>query len=287
MQSVLHSAVRRAAVTSRRPDGTPYRALPHLETLAIAERTGAAVRLVEMAALADGILPRRYARNAASLDPTQQTKLLASRVAVVGLGGLGGPLVEILARLGVGLMTLIDGDDFEETNLNRQLLCTGRNLGASKALSAGRHLSRVNPAVEARLEHRRMTLENAGDLLAGADLAMDCLDNLPDRFILEAAARRSGIPFVSAAVGGASGQLTVVYPQDPLDYGLRAVYGPPQNTPRFGAETRLGTLPQTVWTLASLAASEALKILLHTGNGLHRQLLILDLMDNRFEVVEL
>ena len=184
-------------------------------------------------------------------------------------------------------MTLVDGDDFEETNLNRQLLCTGRNLGTSKVLSAGRHLSRINPAVEARLERRRLTAENAGDLLQGADLAMDCLDNLPDRFVLEAAARRSAIPLVSAAVGGVSGQLTVVYPQDPPDLGLYAVYGPPQNAPRFGAEARLGTLPQAVWTLASLAASEALKILLQTGSGLHRQLLIFDLMDNRFEVAEL
>ena len=287
MPSDLHSAIRRAAVTSRRPDGTDYRGLPHLETLAIARRHRVPVRQVEMAALADEILPRRYARNTLSLDPAQQARLLASRVAVVGLGGLGGPVVEILARLGVGAMTLIDGDDFEETNLNRQLYCTGPNLGAPKALSAGRRLGRVNPAVEARLERRRLTAQNADDLLAGAHLAMDCLDNLPDRFVLEAAARRSNIPLVSAAVGGASGQLTVVYPQDPPDQGLRAVYGPPQDAPRQGAEARFGTLPHTVWTLAGLAASEALKILLPIGSGLHRQLLILDLMENRFEIVEL
>ncbi len=287
MKSDLETAIGRAAMRCRRPDGTAYQGLPHRQTLAIARRSAIPVRQVELAALAIGIHPRRYARNGSTLDPAQQARLLASRVAVVGLGGLGGPLVEILARLGVGAMTLVDGDRFEETNLNRQILCTGQSLGHSKVLSAGRRLALVNPAVQVRLERHRLTAENAAALLAGAQLAMDCLDNLPDRFLLEAAARRTRIPLVSAAVGGSSGQLTVVHPEDSEDLGLCAVYGPAQDAPRHGAETRLGTLPQIVFTLAGLAANEALKILLDSGSILRGRLLIVDLMDNRFEVLRL
>ena len=285
MKTALLTAIDAAAVSLQRPDGSAYRALTHGQTLAIARRTGASVRAVELAALKNGTIPQRYARNSGALIPAQQAALLGSHAAVVGLGGLGGAVVEILARLGVGALTLIDGDMFEESNLNRQLLCTGANLGTAKATAAGRRLAQVNPAVAMRVVNARLTAENADDLLSGTQVAVDCLDNLPDRFVLEAGARRVRIPLVSAAVGGACGQLTVVYPED--DPGLTAIYGAPENAPPQGIEARLGTLPYTAVTLASLACSEVLKVLLATGNGLRRQLLIVDLMDNRFETMQL
>ncbi len=192
--------------------------------------------------------------------------------------------MEILARVGVGALTLIDGDCFEETNLNRQLLCTQENLGESKVEAAARRAARINSTVSVRAISRHLTLESADEMLSGAHLAMDCLDNLPTRFILQAAARRLAIPLVSAAVAGTSGQLTVIEPGDP---GLEAIYGPAQSAPERGVETRLGVLPQTVIALASLACSEALKVLLAVGTPLRRKLLLVDLMDNRFEMVAL
>ena len=284
MIAVLKTAVRQAALTAQRPDGSFYQSLSYAHAQSIATQSGVTLREVEIAALEAGIFPRRYARNGTTLNPNQQATLLKSSVAVAGLGGLGGPVVETLARLGVGGLTLIDGDAFEETNLNRQLLSTVVNIGASKALCASRRVARINPAVQVRVEARNLKAENAEALLAGVNLVMDCLDNLPDRFTLEAGARRSCLPLVSAAVGGTSGQLTVVYPQDE---GLQLIYGSPQAAPRHGIEARLGTLPQTVLTLAGLACNEALKILLGSDTGLRRRLLILDLMDNRFDVVEL
>jgi molybdopterin/thiamine biosynthesis adenylyltransferase len=227
---------------------------------------------------------RRYARNRETIGSARQATLERSHVALVGLGGLGGAAAEILARLGVGTLTLIDGDRFEETNLNRQILCTHENLGQPKAAIAARRVALINPTVAVRCIERYLDPVHADEMLAGADLAMDCLDNLPARFVLQAAARRLKIPVVSAAVAGTSGQLTVIEPEGP---GLEAIFGPAASAPERGAETRLGVLPYTVIALSSLACSEAVKILLDTGTGLKQKLLLVDLMDNRFEIVEI
>jgi len=280
----LEDRIREAAEAAAHPDGHPYRRLSAAGVRAIATETGSPPSRVEAAALAAGVLPERYARNARLLNPAQQATLLGSHVAVVGLGGLGGTVVETLARLGVGRLTLIDGDRFDDSNLNRQLLCTSRSLGEAKADTAARRVADVNPAVAVHAVAVELTPENAPDLLAGAEVAVDCLDNLPARFALAAGARRRGIPMVSAAVGGASGQVTVIFPSGP---GLESVYGSFADAPRRGAEASLGTLPQTVGVVASLQCSEVLKLLLDTGEALRGRLLLLDLMDNRFDLVEL
>lgn len=227
---------------------------------------------------------RRYRRNRQSITEDQQAMLHRAHVAVVGLGGLGGATVEILARIGVGTLTLVDGDHFETTNLNRQLLCTEQTVGQSKAKVAAERIFRINPTVTVHAIARHLTPENAVELLGPCHLVMDCLDNLPTRFTVQAAARRLGIPMVSAAVAGNAGQLTLIEPPDP---GLEAIYGPGKNAPERGAEIRLGVLPHTVIALASLASSEAIKRLLGIGTGLRRKLLLVDLLDNRFDIVEI
>jgi len=230
------------------------------------------------------LAPARYARNRELISPARQAALQQTHVAVVGLGGLGGAAVEILARIGIGALTLIDGDCFEETNLNRQILCTEENLGRPKAEVAAARVAQINPTVSVRCIAAYLDSDRADAMLAGAQLVMDCLDNLPARFVLQDAARRLKIPLVSAAVAGASGQVTVI---EPGDQGLEAIYGPAQSVPERGAEIRLGVLPYTVIALASLACSEVLKILLNTGTGLRRKILLVDLMDNRFDIVDI
>jgi molybdopterin/thiamine biosynthesis adenylyltransferase len=227
---------------------------------------------------------RRYLRNRESITEDQQAVLKRARVTVVGLGGLGGATVEVLARIGVGTLTLVDGDRFETTNLNRQLLCTEQTLGGLKAAAAADRVSQINPTVTIHSIARRLTPDNAIEILGDSHLVMDCLDNLPTRFMVQGAARRLGIPMVSAAVAGNAGQLTLIEPEDP---GLEAVYGPAEAAPEHGAETRLGVLPHTVIALACLACSEAVKRLLGTGTGLRRKLLLVDLLDNRFDIVEI
>lgn len=284
MGDTITDRVRNAAETATHPDGRPYPQLSAERTRDIARENACSVGQVERAALTAGILPARYARNARLLRPSQQATLLASAAAVIGLGGLGGAVVEILARMGVGRLTLVDGDRFEETNLNRQLLCTTATLDAGKAETAARRVAQVNPAVEVRVRAGHLTAATASELLADAQVAVDCLDNLPARFALADGARRCGIPLVSAAVGGASGQVTVIDPGGP---GLETIYGPPETAPERGEEARLGTLAQTAATVAAIQCNEVLKLLVGTGTPLRERLLLIDLMDNRFEVVRL
>jgi molybdopterin-synthase adenylyltransferase len=210
--------------------------------------------------------------------------LLRARVSIVGLGGLGGGVTEILARIGIGRLNLIDGDDFEDSNLNRQFLSTCDLLATPKAQAAVQRVHQINPSVEV-LHHRRfLTQENSLDLLAESDLVVDCLDNLKTRFELEHACKKIRAPLVSAAVAGSSGQLTTIFPDD---NGFRLIYGDPHQAPLKGAETALGTMPYSVTTLAALECAEVVKVLLNRGTLLRNRLLIADLMDATFDIVSL
>ena len=147
----------------------------------------------------------------------------------------------------------MDGDRFDDSNLNRQLLSSTELLGTAKALAAEARVKAVNPAVETRPFSAYLSAENGVDLLGDATIAVDCLDSITDRFTLESACRQLAIVMVSAAIGGTSGQLTVTYPEDG---GLSRVYGPPEKAVRKGVETTLGTLPFAAITLAAMECAE-------------------------------
>src|SRR5512147_1622181 len=140
--------IERRAGDNAFPDGTPFRGLGVAQVTELAREHSADGREVEAAALAAGVVPLRYSRNMRSLSCEDQTVLLGAAAAVVGLGGLGGTVVEILARLGVGRLAVIDGDRFEDSNLNRQLLSSVEDLGRSKADVARERIHRVNPSVK-------------------------------------------------------------------------------------------------------------------------------------------
>jgi molybdopterin/thiamine biosynthesis adenylyltransferase len=203
---------------------------------------------------------------------------------VVGLGGLGGTVAEVLARMGVGRLTLVDGDRFEESNLNRQLLSTVDGLGQLKSEAAQARVGRINPSVDVNALTEFVTADNAGAVLEGCNVVVDCLDNLRTRFVVEDACRRIGCPLVSAAVAGASGHVTTIFPEDT---GLRLIYGEPGQLPLKGAETALGTLPHAVVFLATLECAEVVKIILKKGSLLRHKLLVADLMDGIVEVMNL
>jgi hypothetical protein len=117
--TAVAEAISEQAVSAAFPDGQAYRSLSPGSVRELCGRFHLAGWELEAAALDAGVIPERYARNFRTFDPADQARLLRSRVAVVGLGGLGGTVVEILAREGVGRLTLIDGDNFEASNLNR------------------------------------------------------------------------------------------------------------------------------------------------------------------------
>ncbi len=232
----------------------------------------------------------RYNRNTNTITCKEQDKLSESCVAVVGLGGLGGGVTELLARTGVGTLILIDGDRFDATNLNRQLLSRENLIGVPKAEAAADRVFAINSSVRVTPIKAFLTDENAADLVRGANIVVDCLDTIDARFILQDAARTLAIPLVSGAIAGVSGQVTVMFPDDPgfeLIYGARQKGGTTGAEPARGIETRTGNISYCAALIASFQASETVKVLLNRGDILRNRLLIADLWSNTVETMTL
>ena len=158
----------------------------------------------------------RYARNIPALTEEECRTLQKKRVLVVGCGGLGGHIIDQLARIGVGFLRVVDGDVFESSNLNRQLLSETVLLGVSKAKTAADHITRVNPDTVVEAVEEFLTEANASALLAGCDVVMDALDNIQSRKILAAACEQAKIPYVYGAIQGWVAQAAVSMPGDNL-----------------------------------------------------------------------
>ena len=158
----------------------------------------------------------RYSRNIPALTEAECHTLQTKRILVVGCGGLGGHIIDQLARIGVGFLRVVDGDVFEASNLNRQLLSRVSLLGVSKAKAAADHVRAVNPGVSVEGLECCMTAENTAALLSGCDIVLDALDNLPSRRTLAAACAEAGIPYVYGAIQGWVAQAAVSMPGDGL-----------------------------------------------------------------------
>ena len=158
----------------------------------------------------------RYARNIPALTEAECQLLCQKKVLVVGCGGLGGHILDQLARIGVGSIRAVDGDVFEETNLNRQLLSEVPLLGTAKAAAATDRIHRVNPGVSVQAVEAFLTEENVDALLDGCDVVLDALDNILSRKILASACEKAGIPYVYGAIQGWVAQAAVSMPGDNL-----------------------------------------------------------------------
>lgn len=222
----------------------------------------------------------RYSKNEHALSPEENRLLRQKSAAVVGLGGLGGFVTEFLARLGVGRLTLIDGDVFEASNLNRQLNSYPDALGEPKAPAAAERVTRVNPDIELRVEAVRLTGDNAKDLLQDHDIIVDCLDNIATRLLLERAAEELGIPLVHGAIRGWNGQVTVVMP------GNRTLSRLYRNQEQE-VSAYWGNPVFIVAATASLETAEAVKVLLGKDDILERKLLVVDLSTPEFTILEI
>lgn len=158
----------------------------------------------------------RYSRNLPALTEAECLTLQKKRVLVVGCGGLGGHIIDQLSRVGVGFLRVVDGDVFEETNLNRQLLSQLPLLGFSKAKAAAEHVARVSPHISLEAVDTFLTSQNVHSLIAGCDIVMDALDNIPSRRILADACAEVGIPYVYGAIQGWVAQAGISMPGDHL-----------------------------------------------------------------------
>lgn len=242
------------------------------QTHSLAERYGVPIAVIERAALEARLAPERYLRNLGTVGWEGQRKLLEATVAVVGAGGLGGWIIEGLARMGVGHLILVDGDRFAENNLNRQLGCTEKTLGLPKVTALAQRLAEVNSAVRVTPHAVWLTEENASEILAGAQVLVDALDSLPARYLLQRIARRLGIPMVHGAIAGYTGQVMTIFPGDA---GLEALYGEIPPTER-GVERTLGNPTATPMMISAWEIHEVVKLITGRGHPLRNRLLILD-----------
>lgn len=161
-------------------------------------------------------MQERYARNIPALTEAECSALQQKRVLVAGCGGLGGHIIDQLARIGLGYLRVVDGDVFEPSNLNRQLLSSVPLLGVSKAGAAADHVARVNPEVSVDPREVFLTEDNVQELIANCDAVLDALDNIPSRKVLAAACEAAGIPYIYGAISGWVAQAAVSMPGDRL-----------------------------------------------------------------------
>jgi molybdopterin/thiamine biosynthesis adenylyltransferase len=250
--------------------------------LAAADRFGLELAEVERAILEDGILPARYQRNRRMISTQQQLQLFRSKVVVVGSGGLGGYILEQLARLGVGRLVAIDPDIFEENNLNRQLLSSPRHLGRSKVELAAERVTEINPAVTLEPLKAEYSRANGTELLSGADCVADATDNVQVRLDLEEVCAGLDIPLVHGAIAGWYGHVATVYPGDK---SISKIYR--HWNGGKGVEQQLGNPSFTPAVAASLEVAEVCKVLLGQGALLRYRQLSFNLLDMEVEEVPL
>jgi molybdopterin/thiamine biosynthesis adenylyltransferase len=267
------------------PDGRARLVITLKTTASIVSSRGVPAKEVEIAALKQGIVPCRYLRNIGTVGLDGQIKLLQSTVAVVGAGGLGSIVIELLARQGIGHLIIIDDDRFTEENLNRQIMSTEKNLGQYKVISAAKRVKEVNSATAVTTFQERLTIDNGQSLLSGARVAVDGLDNLSSRLVVEQTCRGLGIPYVYASIGGFNGQLMTIFPEG---VGLSSLYGSSSDTmPEQAIETTIGNPPATVAIIAALQVQEVVKIIAGVGAPIRNQVLLVDAREFAIDKIEL
>ncbi|MFK4764071.1 ThiF family adenylyltransferase [Desulfobaculum sp. SPO524] len=275
----IGNRTRELALSAAMPDGSPYLSLGIHAARELAAECGETLRAIEVAALGAGVIPERYIRNFSTLDCQGQVRLLCSKAVLIGLGGLGGLLLEAMVRMGVGTIEAADGDSFEESNLNRQLTSTTDIVDIPKTRAATVRAMTVNPAVDF-LAHEVMVDES--DMLAmceDAHVVVDALGGLDDRPALQRVAARAGLPLVTAGIAGLSGYVATVMPGQP---GPADFFGA-----STGAEDALGSPAPGVYTAASLQSAEIMRLLGTGTPALAGKMLLFDLRDMSFETIDI
>ena len=248
-----------------------------------AESTGVSPRNAQIEALQCKIIPLRYAKNLRALTLAEQRNLCEGRVLICGCGGIGGVLVNLLARAGVGTLRLVDGGVFTPSNLNRQWFCDTHALSRPKAEVAAEHVRAINPLIEIEVVSSCMDENNAGSFIEGMELVMDTLDTPTGSFLLLEAAKHMRVPFIHATATGWWGQISTFLPGSVFD--LHDVYG--QETERDPALEMMGALGPAPSVIGSLAAFEAIRLLSGRNSAYADQLLYLDGESGRMDIIPL
>ncbi len=273
--------IKKEAINS---SGKKYYSISVKQIKKIARKFQTKSREIEISALQNNIIPERYQRNLGVISPSEQAKLLQSEVVIIGAGGLGGTVLEFLARMGIGKLIIADKDLIVDSNLNRQILSTENNLGQSKTEFAVKRVKEINSSIEIVGHPVFINSDNVKKIIEGAEVVVDALDNLPSRFMLQKSCRDLKIPLIHGAIAGFNGQLTTIFPEDK---GLELIYGFDKDLPEHGSEAELGAPTVTPALIASLEAQEVVKILLKRGKLFRNKLLYLDIEEGTVEILNL
>ncbi|MES2297098.1 MAG: HesA/MoeB/ThiF family protein [Pseudomonadota bacterium] len=204
-----------------------------------------------------------------------QEKLLAARVLVIGAGGLGSPAALYLASAGVGRLTLVDNDTVDLTNLQRQIMHTTARVGLPKVESGRAALAAINPEIEVLALRERVADARLAELVADADVVLDCCDNFATRHAVNRACVAARVPLVSGAVIRFDGQISVFDPRRADSPCYSCLF--PQDQPfEDVACSTMGVFAPLVGIVGAMQAAEALKLIMEVGTSLAGRLLLLD-----------
>lgn len=206
-----------------------------------------------------------------------QQKLLDARVLVLGAGGLGSPAALYLASAGIGHLTIVDDDEVDLTNLQRQILHTTERVGQSKVASAKLSLQQINPEVQVEAIQERLQGDRLRDLIRAADVVLDCSDNFETRHAVNAACVEFATPLVSGAAISFDGQISVFDSRN-KDAACYACLFPAEQRVEEVRCSTMGVFAPLVGIIGTMQAAEALKLVMGLGQSLQGRLMLLDAM---------
>ena len=229
----------------------------------------------------------RYSRQIMlpQVDLAGQEKLLASRVLIIGAGGLGSPAAMYLAAAGIGQLAIADFDVVDLSNLQRQLLHHSNDIGREKATSARETLLSINPDIQVTAIPRALQGDELNEQVQLADVVLDCSDNFATRFTVNTACVRQHTPLVSGAAIRLEGQLAVFDSRKENSPCYNCLYKEGENEEQTCAET--GVLSPLVGIIGSMQALEAIKVILSLGNNLTGRLVIFDALQHEWRTLTL
>ena len=213
-----------------------------------------------------------------------QAKIAKSRVLCVGAGGLGSPVIQYLAAAGIGHLTIVDDDVVDITNLQRQIIHRSSDIGTSKAESAKRYVTDLDPNISVKSITSRLDESNANEMFSGHDLIIDGTDNISTRYLIDDTCVKLGIPWVYGSVYRFEGQVSLFNYQGGPRYRDLFPEAPPDHLiPSCSEAGVLGVLPGII---GCLQVNEAVKILVNIGEPLSGKLLIYDALESTQKILK-
>lgn len=244
-------------------------------------------RMIEADRLVSTAAEERYTRQMRlpQLGELGQRRLAAAKVAVIGAGGLGAPVLSYLAAAGVGRITVFDPDTVDVTNLHRQVLFTTADVGRSKAVAAAEHLHAQNPEVVVTAVVDVVTPATALEQLAGHDLVLDGTDNFPTRYLASDACEILDLPLVWGSILAFSGQVSVFWGAGGRGVTYRDVHPVPPRPGEVPSCSEAGVLGMLCGVIGSSMAMEAVKVLAGMGDVLFGRLALYDALRARWDEI--